>query len=299
MKLSEIHNITNEKVTLYREGEFFTVKLIGIEKNIPQKAITYIESIDYLDKFLNENVECVICLNELANILMGKYNGGIITSSNPKTSFFEIHNYIARKNRKPEQNQIDPTARIHPSAIISNEGVCIGKNTVISANAIIEEGVKIGDNCIIRENAIIGSPGYYYYGENENKRLVESAGTVCIGNNVEIHHNTVVEKGVLYGVTIINDNTKIDNLTLISHDSKIGKSCIIAGGTAFAGGVSLGNDSFVGMGVSVAPYVNIGDNVKISAGAVVTKNVKSNMQVSGNFAIDHVKYLKFIKNISQ
>ena len=32
-------------------------------------------------------------------------------------------------------------------------------------------------------------------------------------------------------------------------------------------------------------------------GAIVTKNIKENEQVSGNFAIEHKKYLEFIKKI--
>lgn len=297
MWLSEICKICEEETIVLKEGNFETVKLLGKEKVIPKSAVTFLGEKKYIDCFFLERIECVICTEEIAKMIESIYNGGIAISQNPKTSFFEIHNYVARKDMVKSENSIDETAIIHPTAIIEEADIKIGKNTVIGAYSVIKRGTTIGNDCIIREHVIIGTPAFYYYGKETKKRLVESTGGVRIGNNVELHPHTVIEKGVIYGDTVIGNNTKIDNLVLVGHDSKIGKNCIIAAGTTFAGGVDFGVEAFAGVGVVIAPNVNIGNGAKLSSGAVVTKNVSSNEHVSGNFAVPHNKLIQHIKRI--
>lgn len=299
MKVSEINRVSEETVELFREGNFDTVKLIGKEQKVNGTTITFLGDKKYIESFLNTPTDCVICTEEIAQIIGEKYNGGIAYSSNPKTSFFEVHNYLAEKSKVIKENEIASSAIVHPNAIIEDYNIMIGENTIICANAVIKSGTIIGNDCVLREGVIVGTPGFYYFGEGEKKKLVMSTGRVCIGNNVELHPKTIIEKGVLYGDTIIGDNTKIDNLTLIGHDSNIGSDCIIAGNTTFAGGVEFGNGAFAGVGVSVAPYVKIGEFAKLSSGAVVTQNVNANSHVSGNFAVEHSKYIKHIKEISK
>lgn len=44
---------------------------------------------------------------------------------------------------------------IHPTAVISDIDVTIGKGTVIMANAVINSGSRIGEFCIINTGAIV------------------------------------------------------------------------------------------------------------------------------------------------
>lgn len=298
MKISEVCNICKDTtVTLFREGEFETICLVGIEQKIQGPAISFLGSIKFVDGFMEERPACVICTKEIAESIESDYDGGIVISDNPRTSFFEVHNYIAGLKEEKIHNRISESAIIHPTAIIEDNGIVIGENTVIGAHAVIKSGTVIGKNCIIRESVIIGTPGFYYFGDDEKKKLVENTGGVIIGNNVELHPQTVIEKGVLYGDTEIGDNCKLDNLVLIGHDSIIGKNCLIAGSTTFAGGVTFGDNAFAGVGVSVAPYINIGKGAKLSSGAIVTKDVADNQHVSGNFAIDHEAFIRNLKSI--
>ncbi|HEY8962155.1 MAG TPA: DapH/DapD/GlmU-related protein, partial [Luteolibacter sp.] len=46
-------------------------------------------------------------------------------------------------------------------------------------------------------------------------------------------------------------------------------------------GLYIGNDVWIGAGVTVLPGVHIGDGAVIAAGAVVTKDVPSNVIVAG------------------
>ena len=135
MKISEACKICKEDLQVITEGEFATVKLIGIDNAFADKpAITFLGDKRFIDEFFKEKIENVICTEEIKNIIEDKYNGGIAVSQNPRTSFFEVHNYMAAQNKNEKQkNAIDKTAQIHPSAIIEEGNVTIGANTVISA----------------------------------------------------------------------------------------------------------------------------------------------------------------------
>ncbi len=58
------------------------------------------------------------------------------------------------------------------------------------------------------------------------------------------------------------------------------------------GKICIGNNVFIGINSIILPSVEIGDNVVIAAGSVVTKNIASNSVVGGNPA-------KFIKSVEE
>ncbi|MDE7407736.1 MAG: sugar O-acetyltransferase, partial [Muribaculaceae bacterium] len=64
-------------------------------------------------------------------------------------------------------------------------------------------------------------------------------------------------------------------------------------GVEWAEAVTIGNNVWIGGGVTILPGVTIGDNVVIGAGAVVTHNVADGVVVAGNPA----KVVKLIKNL--
>ena len=297
MKLSEINAIFPDEVIVLRDVVFKKSYLVGKGQEHTVPVISFLGNIKFLDGILTEKPECVICNVESAEVLAEQYAGGIAVSNNPKTSFFKLHNHLCSV-RNNEGVSIAPNAVIHPTAVIGTRNVTIGENTRIDAFVVINDNVSIGANCHIYEHAVIGTPGFYYF-MNEGKRsLVEPAGKVILEDNVAVHTNSSVEYGVVVGDTYIGKNTVIDNTCLIGHDSIIGENCTIAAGTTLAGGVIMGDDVLAGVGVTIAPSIHVGSGATLSSGAVLTKSVEPNTHVSGNFAIDHAKYLKHIKAIS-
>lgn len=297
MKLSDIKQVYNDYFEVIRDCEFDSTYLVGKELDESKRVISFIGDKKYIENFLRYDIAGAICTKEVVDELSKVYSGGIAVADNPKTAFFKTHNYIGENLMKWENTYISDTAVIHNSAVIADKGVYIGDNTVICSNVTIKEGTFIGNECIIRENCVLGAPAFYYYGEKDQRKLVLSTGKVKIGNNVELHANSVIEKGVMYGDTIIGDNCKMDNLVVIGHDTKMGRNCTMAGKTVVAGGVSIGDNTFFGVSVSVSPNVVIGKNAKMSSGAVVTKNVEDGQHVSGNFAIPHKTFIEHIKSI--
>lgn len=297
MKLSELKEICSGEIEIVNDCEFDSLYLVGKEYETTRQYISFLGNIRYIDDFLRYNMNGVICNNEVFKAIKEFYSGGIAISDNPKKTFFEAHSRIGNRSFKSDKTYIHPSARISKTAVIEENGVYIGENVVVDHYAVIKEGTRIGKECIIREGCVVGGPAFYYYGEGDERTLVKSTGTIRIGNNVELHANVIVEKGVMYGETFIDDNTKIDNNVIVGHDSKINKNCTIAGNAILAGGVTLGKNTFLGVAAAVSPNVAIGENCKVSSGAVVTKNINDNEHVSGNFAVSHDMYVKHIKSI--
>ena len=95
----------------------------------------------------------------------------------------------------------------------------------------------------------------------------------------------------------LQDNVKVDNFVHIAHDCVIGERTLITAGVKFGGRTIVGNDCWIGINSTISNGLNIGNNVTISLGSVVTRDVADNLTVTGNFAIEHKKFIDFIKSI--
>ena len=170
-------------------------------------------------------------------------------------------------------------------------GVIIKDNVKIANNVVIEHDVEIGENTIIQSGAIIGSDGFGTIKENDRHLNFPHIGKVVVGSDVWIGSNTTIDRGSI-GDTVIGDNTKIDNLIQIAHNVKIGKSCLIASGTAIAGTSIIGNNVSIGGQVGIIGHLKIGDNCLIGAKSLVTKSFSENLFISGNPARLHKERIK-------
>lgn len=284
-----------------RDCEFDILGLIGKEYLPEIKVVTFLGSMPYVTDFLKSNMAGVFCTKEIADFICKKYNGGICIAKDPKALFFQFHNSLTNENKSADKkcaSVIHPTAVINGKATIAQNDVLIGANVKIGSNTIIHEGVTIGDNVIIREGCVIGTPAFYYFGQVEQRVPVESAGEVLIEDDVEIHANVTICKGVLGGKTKIGRMSKVDSHVFIGHDVQIDDNCMIAANASFGGWSTLKSNVFVGVSASFAPGVIVEKNAKISIGAVVTTNVPEGTQYSGNFAVQHNKFISYVKSIA-
>ena len=296
MKLSDLNNVIDEKVEVIRDGEFESVMLSGSRYNHEKKNISYILSMDYFGAARDAEVSCIICPSSIAEDIEKEFDGGICTSDDPKTVFFQAHEAVSKKTVEKFDTIIGENCSIAESAIISPTNVKIGNNVVIDPQVVIYDGVVIDDNVRIMSGSVVGSPAFYYYGEGSGRKNVYSSGTVHIYEGASIHPNVTIQKGVIGGETRVGKYSSIDTC-VICHDVYIGEGAIVAAGSSFGGWVEVGENAYIGLKVACAPKVKIGKNSKVSMGATVTKNVPENSQVSGNFAIDHKLYVEHIKSI--
>ena len=113
------------------------------------------------------------------------------------------------------------------------------------------------------------------------------------------HHLKIISKllyhtiQLLFGCTIppsakLEEGVDIPHFhgIVIHHKTVVGKSTLIYqnvtfGGVNGKGGPTIGANCVIGCGACVLGEVNIGDNVKIGANAVVLKDVPNNCTVVG------------------
>lgn len=103
---------------------------------------------------------------------------------------------------------------------------------------------------------------------------------LTIGSNVSIHSNCYIDAN---GIIEIGDNVSIaHNTTVLStNHGWINNSLPIKYNPVIFEKVTISNDVWVGCGCRILAGVKIGSRSVIAAGAVVNKNVESNIIVGG------------------
>ena len=127
---------------------------------------------------------------------------------------------------------------------------------------------------------------------------VVHAGTVRIGRGVDIHANSCVDRG-LFGETTIGDNTTIDDLVYVAHEVTIGRRCLIGAHAVINGSTVVSDDVWIGPGAVLSNGVTLGAGAQVTLGSVVTRDVPAGARVTGNFAIEHERFLAFMRSLRQ
>jgi UDP-3-O-[3-hydroxymyristoyl] glucosamine N-acyltransferase len=181
---------------------------------------------------------------------------------------------------------------LYPNVTILDE-TNIGNNTTIWSGTVIRERTEIGSYCIFHSNVSIGTDGFGYRPSDDGRGLVKipQIGNVVIGHQVEIGSNSCVDRGK-FSSTIIGDGCKIDNLVQIGHNSVMGRSCIMAGGSGLAGSVTLGDGVIIGGSASIKDHITVHSGAIVGGGSGVLSDVPAGKTVLGYPACDSKDMLK-------
>ena len=146
--------------------------------------------------------------------------------------------------------------------------LCFEYNNVLPSNRIKQKELLkkiIGES---KEDILIEAPFYCDYGYN-----------IKVGNNFYANHGLVLldAGGIIFG-----DNVYIGpGCHFYTSHHSIDKE-LRNKGLEYATKITIGNDVWFGGNVTVLPGVNIGNNVVIGAGSVVTKDIPDNTIAVGN-----------------
>jgi UDP-3-O-[3-hydroxymyristoyl] glucosamine N-acyltransferase len=193
--------------------------------------------------------------------------------------------------------RIDETAQIHPTATIAPKNVVIGPGTIVGPNSVINEYTLIGSNCNIGESVVVGLDALEITSLGGPRRVMKQAGGVSIEDNVTILSKVTVVRATFGGFTKIGSETIIDTFVHVAHDCQIGKRVTLVACCEISGRCELGDDSYVGPNACLRNGISLGEKSRVNMGAVVTRDVAPNAIVSGNFAVDHGKWLNFVKGL--
>ena len=285
--IKNLNEATTEDITFFHSNKYKDLA----SKTQAYACITKNEFFDYLPK------DCVkiSCDNVLllTSVITAKFYPDSITDDNNYDLFNiseKFKDIVSGKNTFVGIN------------------VEIGKNTKIGHNTIIENNVKIGNNCLIGSNviirnsiiennvhildgAIIGKKGFGFIPNNIKNQRYPHVGYVHIKKNSEIGCCSTIDRGSL-SVTVIGENTYLDNQVHIAHNVKIGNNCIVAGQVGIAGSSILGNNVMIGGQAGISGHLKIGNNVQIGGGSGVVKDIPDNSKVMGYPARNFRKFIK-------
>lgn len=298
MFLSKILKRCNQEqqYKIFEEQSFDTLALIAQKADM--KTCTFLDNQKYLND-ISEEVSMVISIPELCEELIKK-GKGVCVVEQPRILFFELHNYLSSDSeyiRKQEATKIGTQCNISSLACVAPNNVVIGNGVTIEEFAVIRENTVIGDNTVIRAGAKIGGEGFEFKRSNGKIKAVRHLGGVEIGENVEIQYNTAIDKAVYpWDNTVVGDYTKIDNLVHIGHAVKLGKDVMVVAQSGIGGRTVIGDGTWIGFGSTIINGISIGKNARANIGSVVTRDIPDNGSVTGNFAIDHSKFIENLKS---
>jgi UDP-3-O-[3-hydroxymyristoyl] glucosamine N-acyltransferase len=149
----------------------------------------------------------------------------------------------------------------------------IGRSSTLVAQVVVSHDCAIGEQCIVHPGVVIGSEGFGYVSDGERWIKIPQLGRVRIGNEVEIGANTTIDRGALDD-TIIADGVKLDNLTQIAHNVRIGEHTAMAAQVGIAGSTRVGERCTIGGQAGIIDNLEIADRVHITAGSLVTSSIK-------------------------
>lgn len=209
-----------------------------------------------------------------------------------------------------------PDPRVHPTAVISPTAK-IGRNAVIHAGVVIGDEVTIGDDALIYPNVtiyhdchigdrvvihagvVIGADGFGNAKDGDVWIKIPQIGRVIMGDDVEVGANTCIDRGALDD-TVIGNGVKIDDQIMIGHNCRIGNNTAIAACAGIAGSTIIGERCLVGGAAMFSGHIEITDDVQISGGSAIIKNIKKPGQYTGVFpSVPHADWLHIAANLRQ
>jgi UDP-3-O-[3-hydroxymyristoyl] glucosamine N-acyltransferase len=294
MQLSEIG--IGHAVRVVRDAAFSS---LGFANHRRPGMLTFLASEEFADDIArNDTVSCVLAAPDLSAAVPDRI--GLAVCDDPRLAFYRLHNHLATATAfygGPRQGSIAVTARVHPTAFVAPD-VVIEDEVEVGPKAVVLPGVWIGAGSVIRAGSVIGSEGFQVIHWDKDVLRVVHAGTVRIGRGVDIHANCCVDRG-LFGETTVGDETTVDDLVYVAHEVNIGQRCRIGAHAVLNGSAVVGDDAWIGPGSVLNNGISIGGGAHVTMGAVVTRDVQPAARVSGNFAIDHERFLAFLRTIRQ
>ena len=187
---------------------------------------------------------------------------------------------------------------LYPGVFLG-EQVQVGQDCVLHPNVVVRDGCRVGNRVVLHAGVVIGSDGFGYAGEGNQRVKIPQVGIVELEDDVEIGANTTVDRATL-GQTTIGRGVKIDNLVQIAHNVVVGENSVIAAQAGIAGSTRIGRDVMLGGSVGIINHLTIGDGARIGPGSGILRSVPPGvMRSSGLDAAPHREWLKVITLLPQ
>ena len=281
-----------------RDGEFDDLALLG---HADGRALVYAGDARALSRLAkSEGAGAVITTAELGEQVPAAF--ALATAEHPEGAFYELHGWLHRSSEfywRDFATEIDPSANVSDRAYVAPKNVRIGPRAIVEPNVTVRERVVVGADSIVRAGVVLGMEGFEFKGPamrqgrvtraewdyGTTNVAVPHAGSVRIGERVEIQANCTVDRSVFRVPTSIGDDTKLDNLVHIAHNVHVGARCLIAAGAMLAGSTDVEDEVWIGPSAVISSGLRIGRGAAIVIGATITKDVGPGERVASDLKV--------------
>ncbi len=175
--------------------------------------------------------------------------------------------------------QIDSSSEIGPYVIIDGQ-VRIGANNRIFPNVYIGSYTTIGDNNEIHTGAVLGDTPQDLAFDSSTESYLR------IGNNNIIREFASIHRGTAQGSeTVIGNNCFIMGYSHIGHNCKLEDNVKLANMAALSGYVSVGCGTFISGYSLIHQFVRIGRLCMIAGGTRLSMDLPHFMMAHGESAV--------------
>jgi bifunctional UDP-N-acetylglucosamine pyrophosphorylase/glucosamine-1-phosphate N-acetyltransferase len=193
---------------------------------------------------------------------------------------------IMRK-RINEYHMVNGVTIINPENTYIEDGVQIGRDTVIYPGVSLEGNTEIGEDCIIRNNSRIINSIINNEVSIESSTIEDSivGENTHIGPHAHLRPNSNIGKNVKIGNFVevknstLKDNAKASHLSYIG-DADVGYNVNIGCGVVFVNyngkekfRTTVGDNAFIGSNANLVAPVNVEPWGFVAAGSTITKEV--------------------------
>ncbi|PJF10947.1 acyl-ACP--UDP-N-acetylglucosamine O-acyltransferase [Pseudorhodobacter sp. MZDSW-24AT] len=188
---------------------------------------------------------------------------------------------------------IDPSARIHPMAVVEPGAVIgagaevgpfavigpevrLGAGVVVKPHGVVTGWTEVGDGTVIYSFACVGEVPQDLKFKGERTRLI-------VGARCKIREGATLNTGTEGGggVTRVGDDCLLMTGAHVGHDAVVGNRVVLANQAAIAGHCQIGDDVIVGGLSGVHQWVRVGRGAIIGAVTMVTNDVLPHGLVQG------------------
>lgn len=296
-------------------GDDITIEGVGPIEAAQKGQVTFLVSPEY-SKYLPKSAASAVIVKEAIDDCPLPQ----LIHTNPYWAFAKAAQWFYRPEALgkgiSEQAVIDPSAKIGkdvcvmPFAVIG-AGVKVGEGTTIGPGCYLHAGTTVGDDCflwphvvtqravsigdrvLIHAGTVLGADGFGFAAGKDGHAKIPQAGSVVIGDDVEIGANSTIDCGTMSD-TKIGSGTKIDSHAHVAHNVQVGEHGILCGMSAIAGSSKLGDWVTVGGNSCINNHVEVGSHVTLGGHSAITKNTKDPGLYLGFPAMDAGEWRKMI-----
>ena len=205
-----------------------------------------------------------------------------------------VHQALAEKEmrrRIAQRHMVAGVTILDPDRVLIDDGVTVGRDSVLHPGVILEGSTQVGDDCTIRANSRLTdsvlSQGVLIQDSCvlQRARVEEQA---VIGPFAHLRPGSVIHRKAKIGnfvelkETEVGEGSKVNHLSYLG-DTWVGRNVNVGAGTITCNYDGYGKERtyiednvFIGSDVQLIAPVTIGEGALIAAGTTITENVPSN-----------------------